>query len=290
MFQLQRSNSDSRPQLSRRSVAKGAAWAVPVVAAASQAPALAASSDVITANVCQLFYGSASNSYQTHSIYWGISSSSGTIPAGTVVSYQVTVDTSTASTTSWNIPSNEYPSGYTATDTTGPWYISYTPARGTAMTGTQTFTVSVTFNQAYTGSFCAASVWTSGTSYNLASGATITIAGGTVTGGAGAVSAGASGLKYQSARRYPTSINSGGRSPQYFQSKSGVQTCYPPTQYSVLLSNTGFDNVTCYPTNTNIPSAARCTWGTTSCSASPTGLCTPVSGGVQSGQLTTSYC
>lgn len=157
------------------------------------------------------------------------------------------------------------------------------------MTGTQTITVSVKFNQAYTGAFCAGSDWTSGTSYNLATNSAITITSGTVT-GTGVKSAGSSGLAYNSARRNPTSVNQGGRSPHKFTSKSGLQSCYPPVQYSVLLSNTGYDNVTCYPTVGDIPSAARCTWSGTSCDPSTIGVCTPIAGGVQSGQLVTSYC
>lgn len=271
----------------RRTLAKGAAWSLPAVMVAVAAPAFAASQyPTVTGRVCQLFYGSGTTNVQTHSIFWGITSSSGVIPAGTIVSYKVCVTPPSTSDT-WTIPTNEYPSGYSPTATNGPWYISYRNATdtgaissGTMQTGPQCFTVRVTFNQAYTGSFCAASIWNDTFTLRPASAIDITengvIAGPAITGGPGT-------LKYTAARRYPKSINSSGRTPHYYTSKSGVQSCYPAVQYAVELSNTGADNVTCYPSGTVVPTP--CSWDGLGCSGT-TGLCAPRSGGPQSGQYT----
>ena len=271
-------------KLSRRNVAATALWATPVVIASVPAPAMAASNVIITANVCELFYGSGTINVQTHSIYWGISSDTGTIPAGTVVTYSVTVDPTTNpdGLTDWEIPTNMYPGGYTVTSTNGPWYISYSPARGTAMTGTQTFTVTITFNQDYVGNFCAASIWND--TYTLRPASTITISGPTVT---GALSAGSMGLKYRSARRYPTAINSTGRLPRVFQTKVGTQSCFPPVQYSILLSRTGFDNVTTYPSGTTLTNP--CAWDGLGC-AGTTGPSIPREGVVQTSQFVANVC
>lgn len=269
---------------SRRQVATGALWAVPTVVMSTAAPSLAASSAVITGKVCKLFYGSGTVNYQTHSIYWGVTSDTGTIPAGTVVKFTVIVDPSTNpdGLTGWDVPTNEYPAGYSVTSTAGPWYISYSPARGTALTGSQSFTVVITFNEAYVGSFCAASIWND--TFTLRPASTISISGATVT---GAASAGTSGLSYQAARRYPNSINSTGRLPHVFISKSGLQSCYPPVQWSIVLSKTGADNVTTYPSGYTVPSP--CTWDGLTCSGT-TGTSIPRLGAVQTAQFIANIC
>ena len=57
--------------VSRRQLAKGAAWSVPVVAAASAVPAMAASQDQAYASVCKIFTGDGYRPLAAqHDVYW----------------------------------------------------------------------------------------------------------------------------------------------------------------------------------------------------------------------------
>lgn len=285
---------------SRRSLAKGAAWAVPTVALAAGAPAMAASPvpTTIGSTVCDLFYGGGTVNQQTHSIFFSFTSTSGIIPAGTTVTQQVCVDPSTNpdGLRDWKIPTNTYPGGSTSTSTDGAWYIHYTTTggtpltAGTTMTGAQCFNVLFTFNQdvSTTTMGCLNGIiWND--IYTLRPASTITVTSNTSVTGPTGVSAAASGsLGYRSARRVPTTINTAGRLSMKFTSKSGSQSCYPQVEMSQMLQSDGADDVVCYPSGTNI-TTSRCNWtdGTsTTCAASSTGLCTPPYKGAVSGQTT----
>ncbi len=276
----------SNPRVSRRALAAGAAWSVPVVGLTSATPALAASyGPIITGNVCQLFYGKGDINKQEHSIFLGVTSSSGTIPAATVVSWTVCVDpiTNPDGGTTWTLPTREYPQGTSATDTSGDWFFSYETATaspsipgtalsiGASQTGAKCFVVKVTFNKARTTSFCAAIVWTD--IYTLRPASTITItSNGYISGPA--QGGGTGGLKYKAARRYPTTIKTSGRTPHIFQSKSGSQTCWPPVSTAVGMQSDGADDVVCYPAK---PSGLTtpCSWNGKMCDSDPAGVCTP---------------
>lgn len=245
--------------VSRRTIAKGAAWAVPAIAVASAAPAYAASRQVLTTSVCQLFYGSGTVNYQTHSIYLGVTSDSGVVPAGTTLSWTVSMSGS----------GNEVPTtNYSPNDI---WDISLSPAAGTVAS---TFTATLTFNQDLeigTGTWCdPALVWTNVYAIRPATSVTVS-SDGAVGGGAGTVSPG--GLTYTVAKRHPTSVNQSGRSPHVYTSRSGVQACWPEIQYSRLITSNGKDNVTTYPAGTAV-TTTPCTWNGTSCTGT-SGTSTP---------------
>lgn len=272
------------PDLSRRSVAKGAAWAVPSVSIAAAMPAVAASgAATVGAAVCNLFYGTGAVNNQYHSIYFQLSSNTGTIPAGTVITNQVCVDPSTdpAGGTTWSIPTSTYPAN-------GDFTITFTDASGkplasgTQMTGAQCFNVVFTFKNAVNpASYGCLNgiIWND--VYQLRPASTITVTQNLSV--SGATSAGSGTLKYKAARRYPSSINSTGRQPHTFISRTGTVACYPSVSSSQQLQSDGADDVVCYPSGTNI-TTARCTWGGTTCSSSSTGLCTPPYKGAVSGQ------
>lgn len=232
--------------------------------AASAAPAFAASPPKVYGTACELFYGAAGTNFQTHSLYLGVYTSSGIIPAGTTLTWDVTMAGG----------GNEIPS--TNYSQTGLWTLTLSAASGTVASS---FTATIVFNQDYVtglgvggGTWCAAAlVWTD--IYSILPGARVTITSNQPT-GSGIIPGGAGSLSYTVADRHPQAINQTGRAPHYYTSRTGTQTCYPLVQYSRLLPNDGYDNVTCYPTGTTGLSLP-CTWGTTSCASSATGLCTP---------------
>ncbi|MFZ2503371.1 MAG: hypothetical protein WAW88_11935, partial [Nocardioides sp.] len=90
--------SETSGGMTRRSLARGAAWTLPVVAMAAPAPAFAASPPKITGTVCALFYGSGTINLQVHTITLGLTSDTGTIPAGTVMTWTVTQSGGSAGT------------------------------------------------------------------------------------------------------------------------------------------------------------------------------------------------
>lgn len=270
--------------ISRRSVAKGAMWSVPAVAVASAAPAMAVSGPAtIGAAVCNLFYGTGTINNQYHTIFFQLSSNTGTIPAGSVITNQVCVDPSTdpAGGTTWNIPTSTYPAN-------NDFAISFTDSNGnpvssgTQMSGSQCFNVVFTFNNDVDPSKYGCLngiVWND--VYQLRPASTITVTqNASVT---GSTSAGTGSVKYKASRRYPNTVNNNGRLPHTFINKSGTITCFTSVSSSQQLQSDGADDVVCYPTGTNI-TTARCTWGTSTCAPSTTGLCTPPYKGAVSGQ------
>ncbi|WP_270239931.1 hypothetical protein [Rothia kristinae] len=80
--------------VSRRQLAKGAAWSVPVAAAASAVPAMAASpNDMPKLSICKLHYGSGD--INTNPLHIYIQPSNGRMDKGDSITYELTVDDST---------------------------------------------------------------------------------------------------------------------------------------------------------------------------------------------------
>lgn len=274
-------------KISRRTLAKGAAWAIPAVTVVGAVPAFAASGGpTVSGSICRLFYGDGTINYQTHSIYLGITTSTGIIPAGTTISWTIAVSGGGAGTGGTNeVPTTNYSAN-------GSWTLSLDQTSGNAIVGGM-FTVTIHFNTDYTtgagpgGTWCnAALVWTD--IYSLRPGASISVSSNAPT-GSGIVSGGSGTLSYTVARRHPTSVNTTGRTPHIYISKSGTQACYPGIGYSRLLNTNGTDNVTTYPAGTTLPTSSNpCTWDGRFCWSATGGLSTPAYlGGAASGQYDT---
>jgi len=204
--------------LSRRTLAKGAAWSVPVIAMSAPAWAAAASRTVVSASVCSLYYGSTtSTSYEIHSIFLGASATDNVIPAGTTFTWTVTM-----SGTGNEVPTLNYSQN-------NAWSLTTSPAPGTVASS---FTVTLRTNTEVTASDinCApALVWNS--NYSIKPQTTVTIsttATGTNLGGTPSAS-----LSYTVAKRSPTGVNDTGRRAHIYRSKSGAQTCYPEIRYTL---------------------------------------------------------
>lgn len=253
--------STSRTNVSRRTIAKGAAWAVPAIAVASAAPAYAASRPtVVAASVCSLFYGSGTVNYQTHTINLGVTSSTGVIPAGTTLTWTVSMSGSDNEVPTTNYSQNNI------------WTLSLSQASGAVATS---FTATLTFNQDYTlpdganSTWCAPGlVWTN--IYSIRPATTVSVSTSGTVGDSGSLNPGQ--LTYDVAKRYDSS--SSNPIPHIYTTKSGSQACWPSIQYSRVLSANGRDNVTTYPTDV-IPPGSRCTWADYRCNSSATGQSSP---------------
>ena len=238
---------------------------------------MATSRNNVSGNVCNLFYGDGSTNYQTHTIYLGVTSTEGLIPAGTVLTWTITIGTDPLGRQSRS-PSTNYSS-------TGAWTLSVSPNPGTA---TGVVTATLKFNQDYsipTGTWCGPGlVWTN--LYPLMPQAPISVSStGTIPANQGQVLT--SSLSYTAAKRHPPSVNTTGRAPHIYRARGGTQTCYPSIGWSRLLNSNGTDNVTTYPAGVTPPSS-RCTWDGRFCNASPTGASYPAYlGGSASGQFNT---
>ncbi|HNM96826.1 MAG TPA: hypothetical protein PKK40_02650 [Marmoricola sp.] len=208
-------------RLSRRTLAVGAAWTVPVIAASASAPAYALSQKQLAATVCKLYYGDGSDNWQVHSIFFGFESATGTVPSGSVFTYVITSDKP------MNEPSHPTSSFFTQT--------SSLSADGKTLTVTISLTSNLT--SPYCGSISV--VWND--SIWLTPGTTLTIEG-SVTAPSGHNSGGTSTLKYKVADRY-ASTNSG-TFAHVFVSKLGNQLCYPTVSYASF----NHSNSTSWPT------------------------------------------
>lgn len=228
----------------------------------------------VEVGVCSLFSGAGSTNYQTHQIYLGITSSSGVIPKGTKISWTICVSADPTGRIS-EVPSSNYSAN-------GTWTLTFdqtsgTPIQGGCFTETIEFSADLSIG---TGAWCAPSLlWTD--IYGLYPESQISV---TANAPTGDITSGGQGtLVYEVAKRYPSAINTTGRKPHSYVSKSGTQTCYPEVGFSQLLQSDGADDVVCYPSGTTI-TTARCTWGGTMCNSSSTGLCTPPYKAAVSGQ------
>lgn len=205
--------------LSRRTLAKGAAWSVPVIAMSAPAWAASASRTVVSASVCSLYYGSTtSTNYEIHSIYLGVSATDNVIPARTTFRWTVTM-----SGTGNEVPTLNYSQN-------NPWSLTTSPAPGTVASS---FTVTLRTNTEVTASAisCApALVWNS--NYSIKPETTVTISTSVTSAGTLGGTPPAS-LSYTVAKRTPTGVNNSGRRAHIYRSKSGAQTCYPEIRYTL---------------------------------------------------------
>lgn len=217
----------------RRTLAKGAMWAVPAVALAVPAPAYAASTDAYAPTVCRLYYPDSSTvNHQVLHVFLGVSSTSTIVPKGTEFKWTV------AMTGNAN---NEVPSSNYSKD--GRWSLSLSPDTNTV---TSMFTVSLkVLADGVTQSElnCNPSlVWTN--LYTIGPGSRVNIQGQATTSGSSQGKGGSSSLVFDVAKRYPTGINDGaGRRPHRYVSKSGAQSCYPQITYK--MTTVSRDSLTC---------------------------------------------
>lgn len=208
-------------QISRRNIAKGAAWATPAVVATSAIPAYAASQDR-TANtpygsVCNLFFGGGGVNAQRTDIYLSVVSSTGVIKKGETVTWTI------------NAPSaSGAPVGNYAGD--GGWAISSTGSNGNFVV-TLTTTRDVPVSEV---NCLAKVVWdssTSASSTNVKPKSQVT-----VSSGSGDQSY---SLSMTIPQRYGTSVNDTRRTPLIINGP-----CYPTIQWSNLGNSTNYNKDT----------------------------------------------
>lgn len=242
-------------QLSRRTVAAGLAWSVPTLAAVSAAPAFAVSPRLNPPGAaCKLFYGTGTINAQEHSIFFGIPSTNGEVPAGTTVYWTITMSGGIGTGGANEVPTLEY-------SPSNEWTLTTDPVAGTVASS---FTVTFVANRAIpapSGTWCGPrAIWNT-TDYTLRPGAAITISstGSLLNPTTKKWEPASSGLSYNVAKRHPNNVNTAGRAPHVYKSKSGIQACYPPIQYSRVLNTNGTDNVTTYPAGVT-PPGSRGTW------------------------------
>lgn len=205
--------------VSRRTVAKGAAWSVPVVTVGAMAPALAVSQVPYYGQVCRIHYDDATANAQTTWIFFGWCTQNGlpgTIPVGATFTYTITSPTA--------IPAP-------APAPTSSWYTQ----TNTLSADQRTLTVTIRLTQAQTlsgtGCYCGAGSstqvnWSSGTQ-NLAPLTELTI-----TNRTNGVATGSLGLRLP--RRYS---GSGTTVAARYLSRTGAQ-CYPETRFTYLAHST----------------------------------------------------
>lgn len=205
-------------QISRRNIAKGAAWATPAVLATSAIPAYAASMDRSAnapyGSICSLFFGGGNVNSQTTSVYLKANSLDGMLYAGQTVNWVVNMSSGT-------VPGVNYPAD-------GSWALTTSPPQRTAATQ---FTVTLTVKRdipVSTVNCDARLIWDgsgSAGSSNITPKSTLSVS-----------SSGKSG-SYSSTitipKRYGTSVNDSSRTPLRIDGK-----CYPTIQWSYLGNST----------------------------------------------------
>lgn len=228
--------------LTRRSVAKGAAWSIPAVAVAGAAPAMAGSGTVVSGTICHMFYGGGDVNHQTMDVTLGIPSSTATIPQGTVVTWTFAMNGSTA----WKTVESGTTPAYTQVPTTnysenGRWSLATTPGTG-AQASSFTVTWTALTNVAASEVACAAKlIWND--TYLIDSGVTVTMT--SMVSGTGASGADA-GLSWRVPRRGSTSTRAS--KAMKFISKAGADQKFPAVQYSFIAGNVaamGTNGTTC---------------------------------------------
>lgn len=217
--------------VSRRQLAKGAAWSVPV-AAASAVPAMAASpNDMTKLSICKLHYGSGD--INTNPLHIHIQPSNGRMDKGDSITCELTVDDSTRYTDLGIYK----PQNSTAPNLTyagnSDWTLQLTP--GPAVNGgTKKYTLTLTANRSFNmnnyGCFQVLQ-WTDGNTGNvIANGATVTFSD----------SSGNTLLKWQTPRRRPNTATKSYTRAMKFISKGGSQTCYPIVAYGSFTLNPSY--------------------------------------------------
>lgn len=217
--------------VSRRQLAKGAAWSVP--AAASAVPAMAVSQDQEYASVCKIFTGDGYRPLAAeHDVYFtfGSDAPGGSIPKGTVFTFAFTLSGGQTMEVPQMYPTSGQTSGGLASTT-------ISPSSGTSATA---FTMTVTFNRDASASDlqntmnCEIGVkWT--TDSEIAPGTTVTV---NMRSSGQQVKPASGSLSWKVPQRMPVATNRTGRTPLIYLSKSGSQTCYPETRFTLNGSST----------------------------------------------------
>ena len=199
--------------VSRRNLAKGAAWAAPAVLATSAIPAYAASSDEPYGSICRLYFAGGNVNAQRTDIYLSVVSPTGVIKAGQTVTWSI------------NAPAaNGAPTGNYAQD--GGWAIT---SSGSAPNFTVTLTT--TRDVPVSEVNCVARlIWDS--SPSASSSAVKPKSQVTVT-SASPNGSGSYSLSLTIPQRYGTRVNDPRRSPVIING-----SCYPTIQWSNLGAST----------------------------------------------------
>lgn len=215
---------DLNKQVSRRTIAKGAAWSVPAVMIASAAPAAAASERTphIAGFACMLYFGTGGVNGQRTQIFPGFISDDGVIKAGDTAVYNFEFSNSVKVPT---IPQS--PEFDTKID----------PPTGT---DTTKFTLTVTAKQDNPPSLTTCNGaspslnWSDSASSNDSVMPPKTRIKMTSQGYRnGEPTEGSAGLTFEVPQRFPTSINKAGRTPLKFIEKSGLQTKFPAVKFTI---------------------------------------------------------
>lgn len=212
-------------QISRRTFTKGAAWSVPAVMVATNAPAASASPErpQLAGTVCRIYFGTGGRNGQRTQIVFLPKSSDGQIKKGDTFVYDLNFSNSVG------VPqTNPNRSEYT---------MQLTPASGS----TTNMRLTITAQQDNPPSLTSCTNSTPFLAWSdSASGSDpvmppqtkidITSAGGTRD---GKTTDGAAGLSFTVPMRYPDSINRRGRVATRYNSRSGLQDTYPETRYTI---------------------------------------------------------
>lgn len=206
--------------ISRRNLTKGAAWASPVILATAVTPAYAASQiPTVTGFVDSLFYDPGTTTYQDHRMRLGVSSSTGTVPAGTTITWTINASGTTG---------NAAPALFFGADTA--WSLTISPVAGTKTASTFVITL-------ITNADVAASTLTGGAiqvvwnrTYQIKPKTVLSVSS-TTTGSK--VNGLPSALKYTVAKRMPATASDATRTAHIYTSRSGTQANYPSILYSL---------------------------------------------------------
>lgn len=216
----QGAHETGRSQISRRMLAKGAAWSVPTIAMGVVAPAYAASTDIYGPTICSLFYPSgAGTNYQGLQMYLGVYSTSTVIPKGTEFAWTVTMSGGSNN----EVPTLNYSQN-------ARWSLGVSPVSGSLA---PSFSVHLRVLQdgvTQSELNCQpALIWND--SYTIYPGSRVSIQGTTTISDPSLGQAKTSSLEFNVAKRYPVNVNDTTRKAHKYQSKSGLQTCYPEIKY-----------------------------------------------------------
>lgn len=209
--------------VSRRSVAKGAAWAVPALTVGAPAAYAAVSgSTTVTGSVCGITYDDGTESQQNMRVYLGVDTSTGIIPAGTTLTW--TVNTSGGTAANNEVPTTNWSAGST-------WTLTTSPAAGTvasSYTVTMTFASDLKVADSGPASWCAAELLYTDV-YSISPRTQIAVTSNAAT-GSGVGSSTSSSLTWVVPKRNSTSNPSTG-APVATRYVSKTQGCYPSTTY-----------------------------------------------------------
>lgn len=225
--------------ISRRTIAKGAAWSVPTIAMGAMAPAYAASADVYGPTVCYLFYAKGESvNYQGLQVFLGVSSTTAIIPKGTDFAWTVTMQGGANN----EVPTLSYSQN-------SRWSLSVSPVSGSPAPSFTVHLRVLASDVKRTELNCNPSlIWNN--IYTITPSTTVTVEGKTTISSPGLGQGKTSALSFEVARRDASS----GRKPHKYLSKSGLQTCYPEIKWVATSGSNlsvcgagGNDTSTLYP-------------------------------------------